>query len=118
MVIEKTSADYIIVDSGTAIGYNGKSDITFSIETDDQFSFSVKIVFESNDEKKHLIRKSVTGNVITLVCVNFDSEIGACSADPVPLATVEGKNWYLNLWAHTIHNGAQRYIVYTIYRER
>ena len=119
MVIEKTSSDYVIVDSGSTITYNGTADITLSIKASDQFSFLVKIIFESSENKdQHRISKHVSENVITLTCHNFDSELGACNADPIPLATVGGKAWYLNLWAYAIKKGSQRYVIHTIYRER
>ena len=118
MTIEKTTSDYLIIDSGAVITYSGKSDLTLSIKTDNDFSFSIEIKFVSTNDKVHKIERNVSGNLLTLTCVNFDNPLGTGTAEPLDIATVSGKKLYLNLWAYALGAGAQRYVVYTFYRER
>lgn len=118
MTIEKTTSDYTIVDSGAVITYSGMSDLTLSVKANKDFTFSIVIRFESAKEKEQKIERNVSGNLITLTCVNFDNSLGTGTAEPLDIATIEGKKLYLNLWAYALGAGAQRYIVYTFYQER
>ena len=118
MTIEKLSSEHIILDSGSAITYSNTAELTFSVKMDDTFSFLLILKFENTGENQHELKQSVSGNTITLTCVNFDNPLGTGTTKPIELATFNGKKIYVNFWVYALGERSLRKIVYSFYSER
>ncbi|MBQ2961097.1 MAG: hypothetical protein IJE09_07740 [Oscillospiraceae bacterium] len=118
MIIEKTSSNHIILDSGSAITFNSTAELSLSCKMDDTFSFSLVLQFESNGDGQHVLKQSISGNTITLTCFNFDNPLGTGTTKPIELATFNGKKIYFNFFVYALGDKALRKIVYSFYSER
>lgn len=118
MVIEKISSDHLVLDSGSVITYSNANDMLFSIKMGDSFSFDLALKFSSNSEKQQELQQSVSGNTITLNCINFDNPLGTGTKTPIELATFNGKRVYMNFWVNALGDKALKKIAYTFYSER
>lgn len=118
MTIEKSSSNHIILESGSAITYSSAAELSFSVTMDDTFGFLLVLNFESTDEKQQNLKKNVSGNTITLTCVNFDNSLGTGTTKPIELATFNGKKIYFNFWVYALGEKSLRKIVYSFYSER
>lgn len=118
MTIEKSSSNHIILDSGSAITYSSTSELSFSVKMDDTFGFLLVLKFESTGESQHEVKQNVSGNTITLTCVNFDNSLGTGTTRPIELATFKGKKIYFNFWVYALGEKSLRKIVYSFYSER
>ena len=118
MLIEKTSSDHIILDSGSAITFNSTAELSLSCKMDDDFGFTLVINFESNGDKQRSLKQSVDGNTIQLTCINFDNSLGTGTTKPIELATYNGKKIYINFFVYALGEKSLRKIVYTFYMER
>lgn len=118
MIIEKSSSNYIILESGSVITYSNENGVLFSIKMDDTFSFDLIIKFTGNGEKQHQLQHNVSDNTITLNCVNFDNPLGTGTRKPIELATFNNKKVYINFWVNALGDKALKKISYTFYSER
>jgi len=118
MVIEKSSSNHIILESGSVITYSNSNEVHFSIKMDDSFSFDLILKFSSDDEKQYRLEQNVTNNTITLDCINFDNPMGTGTKKPIELATFNNKKIYINFWVNSLGKNALKKIAYTVYSER
>lgn len=118
MTIEKTSSNHIILDSGSVITFDSTAELSFSCKMDDTFSFSIVLQFESNGDGKQGLKQSISGNTITMTCVNFNNPLGTGTTKPIELATFNGKKVYFNFFIHALGDNSLRKISYSFYSER
>lgn len=118
MIIEKSSSNHTVLESGSVITYSNENEVLFSIKMDDTFSFDLLLKFTSNGEEQHQLQQSVSGNTITLNCVNFDNPLGTGTKKPIELATFDNKKVYINFWVNALGDNALKKIAYTFYTER
>ncbi len=118
MIIEKSSSNHVILESGSVITYSDENEVLFSIKMDDSFSFDLLIKFTSNGENQQQLHQSVSNNTITFDCVNFDNPLGTGTRKPIELATFNNKKVYINFWVTALGDKALKKISYTFYSER
>lgn len=118
MKIELSSSNHIILASGSAIAFANTAELTFAIEMDASFSFTLVLKFESTDDGKQDLKNSIDGNTITLSCINFNNSLGTGTNRPIELAKFNGKRVYVNFWVYALGNNALRKVSYTFYSER
>lgn len=114
----KTSANYNILDAGSVITFNNSADLSFSITMENGFRFNLVLKFESTSGEKHELKNNVTGDTITLTCVNFDNPLGTGTTEAIELATVQQKKVYLHFLVNTLGNGTEKSVTYTLYQEK
>lgn len=115
MEIKHYSNKYEIVDSGSIMTFDSKSDISLDVKCDPTFSFTVKFVFRSTGNNEHKITPSVDGNIITFECIDCNNSIGIGTVDPIDLANYDGKKIYINFWVYDLGSGSLKKIDYTVY---
>lgn len=118
MIIEKSSSDYSIIDSGSTLTFSNDAELSFSVKIDDSFSFLLVLEFVSTDEKQHKLKQHISGNTIKLTCINFDNPLGTGTSKPIELATFNGKKIYVNFWVYALGENSLRKIVYSFYSKR
>ena len=118
MDIEISSSNHIILDSGSVITYSDTAELSFSIKMDNTFSFQLILNFESTGESQHQLKQSVSENVITLTCINFDNSLGTGTTRPIELAIFNGKKIFINFFVYALGDKSLRKIVYSFYSER
>lgn len=116
--MELYSGNYKVIDSGTIILYDEKSNVKFLVKPSVKFSFELIIEFEENGGERNLLKKADENpNIITLKCINFGE--GAGTIEPIELAVVGGKRVSLHLWVKKIADTKYiREMTFTIYIER
>lgn len=115
MTIEKSSDNYKVLESGSVMNYSHNSPLTFSVQMDSSFSFSLIFKFEDNDASDYNIKSTVSGNVITIICTNFKSALGTGTTVPIELATFQGKKIYIIFWIYGLGEKAPKKIDYTFF---
>ena len=118
MTIQKTSSNHIILDSGSVITYDDTAELSFLVQMDETFEFSLVLKFERTDGKKQHIKHNVVDNTIELTCVNFDNSLGTGTTKPIQLATFNGKKIYINFWVYALGEKSLKKVVYSFYSER
>lgn len=85
--------EYEVLGNGTIVS-NTKSPIIFEIE-----GLTFEITFEDKPTTEEVYMKptvSETGDRMLLNFVNFDSPLGAGNMNPIKLATIKGRELFLN----------------------
>lgn len=118
MKLEKFSAGLRILDSGSAITFQGDSDMKFTLQPAADFSFNVILRFASTPDGEAQTLQEIEGNNIIFNCLNYDNAIGTGMLEPLELAQYGGKSIFLNFWVNTHGEGAMREVVYTFYMEQ
>lgn len=118
MIIEKTSSDHVILDSGSAITFNSTSELSFQVTMDASFSFLLVLKFEDTDENQHRLEQNVSENTITLTCINFNNPLGTGTTVPIELATFNGKKMFIHFWVYALGDKSLKKVVYSFYSER
>lgn len=115
MLIEKSSDNYRILESGSVMNYSCNSSLQFSVQMDPTFSFSLIFKFEDNDDSNYDIKSTVSGTEITIVCTNFKSALGTGTTTPIELATFQGKKIYIVFWIYGLGEKAPKKMDYTFF---
>lgn len=117
MKIKLSNAGYNIISSGSVILYEAHSELKFSIEASEDFSFEIVFQFINDDKKERSLDKEVRDNTIYFKCVNFENALGVGTMNPLPIATVAGKEWFLHFWSYTMGDNNVRKVSYTFFEK-
>ena len=120
MHIEKSSSNYLIVASGTAMTFNNTAPLELKLTFDPSFFFIINFTFETDVNNKQGLKSSIDTetNTITLTCINFNNSLGTGTTTPLELATYQGKKILLHFWVYALGEGATKKIDYCLYQER
>ncbi|MBS5198594.1 MAG: hypothetical protein KHY93_16010 [Clostridiales bacterium] len=120
MHIEKSSSNYLIVASGTAMTFNNTASLELKLTFDPSFFFIINFTFETDVNNKQELKSSIDTetNTITLTCINFNNSLGTGTTTPLELATYQGKKILLHFWVYALGEGATKKIDYCLYQER
>lgn len=118
MITKKSTGNFEILESGNVITYEEKSDLSFDIEMNKDFKFSLLIKFSTDEKKNHKITAHTLNSTITLVCTNFDNAFGTGLTKPVELATFNNKKVFFMFWVRRLAGNGPKEISYTFYIER
>lgn len=97
-----SSENYKIVEHGTVIAFDEKSDICFDFKSDENFSmdFNLRIVFKTDDTGKQIINRKVAGNSVEYECLNFYNS-GTGTSEAIEIATDNSKRkMYIRFWSY------------------
>lgn len=120
MKIRLSSQKNEIISSGTVFLFGENSDLSICIDDENAFRLNICIHFaEAASEPQH-IKTAVSGNRLTLTCINFASN-GTGLTTPMELAVIDGKKIYFMFWSYLEGNEQgkrkARKVEYTLYRE-
>ena len=118
MMLEKFSAGLKILDSGSALTFQGDSDMRFELQVAADFAFNVILRFASTPDKEAQTLQEIEGKNIIFNCLNYDNSIGTGMLEPLELAQYGGKRICFNFWVNTHGEGAMRETAYTFYMEQ
>lgn len=105
---------YKIIANGNVLLIEKNSEFTMYIKADNGFEFYVTLDFVQDEEKKDRdFKKEVIGNKLIFKCINF-SDAGAGTTEPLSIATVAGKEWFLHFWASQPIKNGPRKVEYSI----
>ena len=105
--------NYKVVVSGTVLLFSGNSDMKINLKTDSNFEFSIILQFINDDKQNKSLKKEVMENTIIFKCLNFNS-LGTGTTEPISIATVGNKEWFMHLWSNITGDGGPRKIEYSI----
>lgn len=114
MNIKASTNEYDILSSQTVILYDFNSELKLDINASSDFSFNVILQFTKDSTNKFAIEKETKEDTLIFKCVNFNNSEGTGTVQPIPIATVSGKEWYLHFWTYSLGNGGTRKIEYTL----
>lgn len=117
MKIEMSTGKYRVVLSGVVFLYDATSKLSMKIDTenDKNFSFEIILEFTTDETNKKRVQKDVEGNTIYFTCFNFSESLGTGTTEPIPVATVSGKELVLHFWSYT--SDEMRKVEYTFLME-
>lgn len=120
MKIEKSSSNYSIIDSGTAMTFDNQATLQLKLVLDQSFFFTVQILFIKSDggERELMQSADTKTNTISLSCKNFDNALGTGTNKPIELATYQSKKIFLHFWVYALGENSIRKIDYCFYQER
>jgi len=120
MNIAKSSDNYKIIDSGTALTFSQTSSLFFEVECSEDFVFNIEIKFHQGNDGKRELKKEVDeqNNKINITCYNFDNSLGTGTISPINLATFQSKIIYLHFWVYSLGENSIRKIDYCFYIEK
>lgn len=121
MKINLHSLNYDIIDHGTVFLFDEDSDLTFDIDTENNFHFRLVLKFINNPISGQMINRNVINNEIIMECVNFLSS-GTGTSIPIEIAMTNGKKIYIMFWTYiegdVIGQKRPRSVKYTLFLER
>ena len=117
MEIKLSNAGYNIISSGSVILYEAHSELKFSIKASEDFSFEIVLQFINDDKQERSLDKEVRDNTSYFKCANFENTIGIGTVNPLPIATVAGKEWLLHFWSYTMGDNKVRKVSYTFFEK-
>lgn len=122
MRISLNSSNYNIIDYGTVFLFDENSDLTFEIDTENNFIFRLILKFTYNPlNSQQIINKTVANGEILFECVNFLSS-GTGTSVPLEIATIQGKRMYILFWTYiegdVVGQKKSRSVKYTLFLER
>lgn len=121
MLVKLSSQDYSIIDHGTVLLFNEKSDLTINITVNSYNDICLTVRFLESVLEEQKINTIVTNNKIVLECINFFAE-GTGNVEPAEIAVVDGKRIYFIFWAYLqgqIPGKTKvRKVDYTIFQEK
>lgn len=121
MIIELSTGNFDIIDYGTVLLFDEKSDLTIKIAASDSFRFSLTLSFLEKQSEEQKIEIAAENHHIKMECVNFAAE-GTGMTKPAELAKVDGKSIYFSFWTclqgQMPGKGKVRKVDYTVYREQ
>lgn len=112
--VKKASGGYTVVDSGTLIMFDENSGADFVVEFDKDSVLSMKIRFEDEESGKQKVRGDVEGDVISLVCVNFNNPLGTGLKRAMKIGDYNGKGIY---FVFVVRGQKPKTLEYSIYLE-
>lgn len=120
MNIKIFSEEKEIVDSRSVILFDKNSDLKFDIKNKEHnFNFTVKFNFIDNEDEvskgRSSIKTKIDGNIINLTCYNFNNREGTAPVLPCKLATIGGRELYLNFIVYQLSEETSKHIIYTLY---
>ena len=123
MNIKIFSGEKEIVDSGSVILFNKDSNLEFDVKNAEyNFNFTLKINFIDNGDEvtkgERNIKAKIDGNIINLTCYNFNNTLGTAPVSPYNLATIGGRELYLNFIVYQLSEDSSKHIIYTFYSGR
>ena len=120
MKIEKSSSNYLIIDSGTAMTFDSQAPLQLKLVLDQSFQFTVLIQFRKGDGGERELMQSINNetNTISLSCKNFDNALGTGTNRPIEVATYQNKKIFLHFWVYALGENSIRKIDYSFYQER
>lgn len=122
-VVNKCTGNYVVLDSGSLITFDGRSDVKFEISFSSYTSLTIVLKFTTNPEEKQQTKKIIDKDktkdpMLILEFINYDDVLEYTLKNPIPLCTYKGMKFYFNLWIHTSSVGDPlKKIDYTIYTE-
>ena len=120
MEFQKYSKELLILDNGSLISFDDKSDISIKLIFSSDFGFCVSFVFDKDgsNEPKYDMKFDEEKKTFTIKCINCDNPLGNRTTNPIQLATFQGKKVFLNAWIYSIGKDNICYkIDYCIYKE-
>lgn len=120
MITKISTEKYYIIESNMILLFYKDSDLTLHFKFN-EFSFDVKLIFNTNNSIEGGITKNVNGNKIEIICTNFNNPLGTGTIEPIDIATIDGKNLYIHFWSHLYmseKDSSVRKIEYTVFLER
>lgn len=120
MQINLSSGDYNIISSSQVFLFGEDEHFKLDVVADDGFEFSLILKFVKDGSEEWHVTRDVEGNTITFNCLNFHDR-GTGSINPLKLAKVGGKQWFLMFWSNLegeSEKGQARSVRYTIYSEK
>lgn len=120
MNIEKSSLNYIIIDSGTIMNFNNSAPLQLKLTFDSSFSFIVNFTFENTNNNQQELKSSIDTktNTINLSCINFNNALGTGTTTPLELATYQGKKIFLHFWVYAMGKDSVKKLDYCLYQEQ
>ncbi len=112
--VVKTSGGYAVVDTGTLIMFDENSGADFDVKFDENSVLSVKIRFEDEESGRQDVRGDVKGDVISLVCVNFNNPLGTGLKRAMKIGDYNGKGIY---FVFVVRGQKPKTLEYTIFME-
>lgn len=122
-VVNKCTGNYVVLDSGSLITFDGRSDVKFEISFSSYTSLTIVLKFTTNPEEKQQIKKIIDKDktkdpMLILEFINYDDVLEYTLKNPILLCTYKEMKFYFNLWIHTSSVGDPlKKIDYTIYTE-
>lgn len=120
MQVSISTDNYKIVDSQQVFLFSETSDLRIEIDTNENFTFSVVLLFAKDDSGIEKIESGFDKTTMFITCYNF-SDSGTGLSEPANIATVKDKKIYLQFWSYV--EGLEekkrvRSVKYTIYIEK
>lgn len=122
-VVNKLTGKYVVLDSGSLITFDGRSDARFEISFNSYTSLTIVLKFTTNPKEKQQIKKIIDKDktkdpMLILEFINYDDVLEYTLKNPILLCTYRWMKFYFNLWIHTSSVGDPlKKIDYTIYTE-
>lgn len=104
---------YKVISHGDVLLYDGNSEMKMDVTADNNFKFTILIKFIQSENGKTGLDKKTDQNTLIFECTNFQT-MGTGTTSPIPIATIDGKGWFLHFWAYKASDNSPRRVEYTI----
>lgn len=118
MQVSKSSANFIIIDSGEVILYSRDADLSFRFDAESQENYVLRLRFFEDVSGAQRIQQENYPGFTGLDCYNFQN-MGAGTSFPYEFASYNGRKMYISFWSYVegaVANMSQiRSVKYTVY---
>ena len=123
-MVKIETGKYRIIDSGVVISAGLNDDISIIVTPgeDNNFTFTVKWIFEVVEKQPYSIahRVDADNGIVYIKCTNFDNALGTGTIVPFELARIGEKALCVQFWGYLLGDisGGCRKLDYTFYIEK
>lgn len=119
MKLSVSNGNYDVLESNSVILFTPNSELSLHINATSDFSFAIILSFMDAD-KQEIKKETRDEKTLIFKFLGFNNALGAGSAAPISIATVDGKAWYLHVWTYLMGTGSNkvRKVEYTICQEK
>lgn len=108
---------YEIVESGMFFLDSLESEVLIRLAIDGEFFGNIRVCFVTSAGQNTTIRGEMQEDTLMLTCVNFNSEMGEGTIQPIAIGDSDGKNVMFHMWMYSMGKKKVRKIEYSVFRE-
>ncbi|MBR0343418.1 MAG: hypothetical protein IJH64_14440 [Oscillospiraceae bacterium] len=121
-VIKITSNDYEVVDSGIVFFFKNDYPMELKKRFNNGALVNIRIIVKDDETERQdlLVNVNQDESVVEYTCINFNNAFGTGTNEPVEVATIDDKKYFLHFWIYTLGDNENRVrkMEYTVWKEK
>lgn len=109
-----------VLATNTVITFDSTADLTIDVTADNGFTFTIKLIFSSDEnlDNKSVNSKTEDNNTAVFENVNFSNVLGTGITKAIEFGNIDGRKLYILYHVIQAAANAPRIVTYSIFVER